>query len=90
MVNQPLNLDAIRARHDDPESCADTVAMLAALDARDAEIRRLTTDLQQAQQQLVGIATVRVWKNEDGLEFLYAADVRAAINCPDPAAVSGA
>lgn len=55
---QPLDLDAIRARHDDPESCADTVAMLAALDARNAEIRRLTTELEKARQRTETLAGI--------------------------------
>jgi hypothetical protein len=59
---------------------AELATMTAVAESNKRYVQSMHQDLQQAQQQLMGIAAVRVWKNEDGLEFLYAADVRAAIN----------
>lgn len=87
---QPLDLDAIEQRlaATGPSVRADIPDAIADIEAMFAEIRRLTTELQQERQQTAAIGTVKVWRNEDGREFLFADDVRAAMGVT-PATPSG-
>lgn len=46
------------------------------------ELGRVRAELATARQQLDTLALVRVWRNEDGNEFLFADEVRAATGVP--------
>jgi hypothetical protein len=66
-------------------------AELAALD--DLRIRaldkneQLRAELADVREHLDALALVKVWRNEDGREFLFADDVRAVVGTPaNPAA----
>jgi len=95
MTTTPLTdgqLAAIKARHayylarrssrpcPAHPSADDVPALLAELD-------RMAAELADVREHLDALALVKVWRNEDGREFLFADDVRAVVGTPaNPAA----
>lgn len=47
-----------------------------------AEVRRLRAGERTARDQVSAIALIRVWRNEDGAEFMFADEIRAALDVP--------
>jgi hypothetical protein len=64
---------------------AELATMTAVAESNKRYVQSMYQDLQQAQQQAAALATVKVWRNEDGREFLFADDVRAALGTTTPA-----
>jgi hypothetical protein len=83
---QQLRADlAIAERHIE-QGNTETTKAYAQLRSSLADRDRLAAENQRLRGQLAALGLVRVWRNEDGNEFMFANEVRTAIGCPTRAA----